>query len=431
MFTFYFINYIIFLVMIMISNGIDIVEVKRIEKLIKNEKFLKRIYSCSEIEYLKSRKFKATTAAGIFSAKEAVSKCIGTGIAGFNWDEIIISSDTLGKPHVQLVGKALAVAKEKGISDIEISITHSDEYAAASAIGNKSVANGLNIPDPPVRLSKRRKETHKGDYGRVGIIGGKKGMSGAVYMAGQSALKSGSGLVYVLAPEVIQDILAVKFNEVIIESLQHSKYFLHCDDFINIEKIVSAFDSLCLGPGIGTDESTAKLVGEIISKIKMPVVLDADGLNCISNNLEILAGASSNVIVTPHPGEMARLTGYGIEYINENRIAVAGEFSLKYGVVTILKGHNTVVADESEVYVNETGNPGMATAGSGDVLTGIIGSLLGQGYNSMAAAKLGVYLHGLAGDMARDKYGEYGLSAVNIIEFIPGALTAVLETSND
>lgn len=143
--------------MIMIRNGIDIVEVKRIEKLIKNEKFLKRIYSNSEIEYLESRKFKATTAAGIFSAKEAVSKCIGTGIAGFNWNEIVISSDALGKPNVELVGKALLIAEKRGISDIEISITHSDEYAAASAIGQVKEKNAENIPVPPVKLLKRKK----------------------------------------------------------------------------------------------------------------------------------------------------------------------------------------------------------------------------------------------------------------------------------
>ena len=427
MFTFYFINYIILLVMIMISNGIDIVEVKRIEKLIKNEKFLKRIYSTSEIEYLKSRKFKATTAAGIFSAKEAVSKCIGTGIAGFNWDEIVISSDSLGKPQVELVGKALAIAEERGILNIEISITHSDEYAVASAIGIKEEKNPVSIPEPPVKLKRRKEDTHKGDYGRTGVIGGKKGMSGAVYMAGQSALKSGSGLVYVIVPEALQNVLAVKFNEIIIENLEYSNDFLQYDDLENIEKRVSDYDSLCIGPGIGTNESTVKLVGEIIEKFELPIVLDADGLNCISGNLKLLEGESRKLILTPHPAEMAGLTEYSTKYINENRIDVAREFSLKYGVVTVLKGHNTVVSNGTEVYVNETGNPGMATAGSGDVLTGIIGSLLGQGFDLMESAKLGVYLHGLAGDLASERYGEYGLSAVNIIEFIPEAFKVAEE----
>ena len=299
--------------MIMIRNGIDIVEVKRIEKLIKNEKFLKRIYSNSEIEYLESRKFKATTAAGIFSAKEAVSKCIGTGIAGFNWNEIVISSDALGKPNVELVGKALLIAEKRGISDIEISITHSDEYAAASAIGQVKEKNAENIPVPPVKLLKRKKDTHKGDYGRVGVLGGKKGMSGAVYMAGQSVLKSGSGLVYVIAPEVLQNTLAVKFNEVIIEDLDFSKDFLRYDDYKNVHKKILGYDSLCVGPGIGTDGSTVKLVCEIIEKTEIPTVLDADGLNCISGNLEILESKKENLIVTPHPGELARLTGYSVK----------------------------------------------------------------------------------------------------------------------
>lgn len=423
MFTFYFINYIIFLVMKMISNGIDIVEVKRIEKLIKKEKFLKRIYSESELEYLESRKFKATTAAGLFSAKEAVSKCIGTGIAGFNWDEIVIRNDEFGKPHVELIGKALLKAEEMGVSDIEVSITHSDEYAAASAIGQLKKNRSI-IPEPPLRITKRKKDTHKGDYGRVGVMGGKKGMSGAVFMAGQAALKSGSGLVYVLAPEVLHDILAVKFNEVIIEELDFSKEFLSCDDYNNIEKKISEYDALCIGPGIGRNESTAKLICEVIQNSDIPIVLDADGLNCVSDNLEVLAIRNGDIIVTPHPGEMSRLTGYSIKYINENRVDVAREFSLKYGVVTVLKGHNTVVANGDDVYINETGNPGMATAGSGDVLAGIIGSLAGQGFGLMDSAKLGVYLHGLAGDMAKDKYGEYGMTAVNIIEYIPDAFVA-------
>ncbi|SHI74713.1 NAD(P)H-hydrate epimerase [Dethiosulfatibacter aminovorans DSM 17477] len=409
--------------MIMISNGIDIVEVKRIEKLIKKEKFLKRIYSESELEYLESRKFKATTAAGIFSAKEAVSKCIGTGIAGFNWDEIVISSDEFGKPHVELLGKALLMAEEMGISDIEVSITHSDEYAAASAIGQMK-KNWASIPEPPVKILKRKKDTHKGDYGRIGVLGGKKGMSGAVYMAGQSALKSGSGLVHVLAPEVLHNILAVKFNEVIIEELDFSKDFLSCDDYKNIEKKISEYDSLCIGPGIGRDESTVKLICEVIKMTDVPIVLDADGLNCISENLEVLESRNGDIIVTPHPGEMSRLTGYSISHINENRVEVAREFSLKYGAVTVLKGHNTVVANGDDVYINKTGNPGMATAGSGDVLTGIIGSLVGQGFGLMDSAKLGVYLHGLAGDMAKKKYGEYGLTAMNIIEYIPDAFAA-------
>lgn len=249
-------------------------------------------------------------------------------------------------------------------------------------------------------------------------------MSGAVYMAGQSVLKSGSGLVYVIAPEVLQNTLAVKFNEVIIEDLDFSKDFLRYDDYKNVHKKILGYDSLCVGPGIGTDGSTVKLVCEIIEKTEIPTVLDADGLNCISGNLEILESKKENLIVTPHPGELARLTGYSVKYINENRVDVAREFSSRYGVVIVLKGHNTVVANGKDVYINETGNPGMATAGSGDVLTGIIGSLVGQGFDLMESAKLGVYLHGLAGDMAKKKYGEYGLSAVNIIEYIPAAFMA-------
>jgi NAD(P)H-hydrate epimerase len=408
----------------MIYSGIDIVEVKRIEKLIKKDSFLRKIFSKNEILYLESRKYKPTTAAGIFSAKEAVSKCLGTGIAGFGWSEIEILKDELGKPYVKLTGKAKTLSEKKSIKNIEISITHIEKYAVAIAVAEileMELKKDTYIRSE-FRIPPRELNTHKGNYGRIGIIGGKTGMSGSVYFSAMAAIKSGAGLVYAVCPDSIRDILSFKLNEVIIEKISEQGEYLKETDLGEILEKISKYDVLCIGPGIGTDESTRALIRKLLLFSDKTVVLDADGLNCICDQLGILKRRKGNTVITPHVGEMSRLTGLSVEDINNNRIEIAKDFSMEYNVITVLKGNETVVAYGTEVYVNRTGNPGMATAGSGDVLTGIIGSFIGQGFDINYASKMGVFIHGLAGDMALDKYGEYGMIASDILEMLPYAI---------
>lgn len=405
----------------MIKSGIDIVEVKRIERLIKNKSFVRKIFSDNEIDYFEERKYKATTVAGVFCAKEAVSKCLGTGIAGFSWRDIEILRNELGRPYVVLGGKALKLSQEKRIVGFDISITHIEDFAlsiAIAEIGEDFIPIGIE----PFMLPKRLVNTHKGDYGKLGVIGGKEGMSGSVYLAGLAALKSGTGLVYLIPPTSIYEILSIKLNEVIIEKLPTSQEYLVDDDLEKIMEYSKKFDVMCLGTGIGTDDKTKKMVTEILGLFDKPIVLDADGLNCINGSVEILKNRKGSTVVTPHSMEMARLINVNPDAIAKDRINTSMSFSKQYGVITVLKGHETVVSNGKEFYINTTGNSGMATAGSGDVLTGIIGAFVSQGYDPYFAAKLGVFIHGLAGDLAKAKYGEYGMIASNIIECLPYAI---------
>ncbi|MDP3386230.1 MAG: NAD(P)H-hydrate dehydratase [Eubacteriales bacterium] len=406
----------------MIKSGIDIVEVKRIERLIKSESFVRKIFSDNEMAYLEERKYKATTAAGIFCAKEAVSKCLGTGIAGFSWHDIEILRNDLGRPFVVLGGKALKLSEEKRIVRFDISITHIEDYALSIAIAEQDEAFFIPLGIGPFMLPEREANTHKGDYGKLVVIGGKEGMAGSVYLAGLAALKSGTGLVYVIPPNSIYEILSIKLNEVIIEKLSASQAYLMDDDLNKIMIYTEQHDAMCLGTGIGTNDKTKKLVREILDLFDRPIVLDADGLNCINGTVEILKSRRAMTIITPHTMEMARLMDVSPEAVEKDRIKTAMDFSKRYGVITVLKGHETIVSDGIDFYINTTGNPGMATAGSGDVLTGIIGAFVSQGFDPYFAAKLGVFIHGLSGDLVKRKYGEYGMIASNLIESLPHAI---------
>lgn len=275
-------------------------------------------------------------------------------------------------------------------------------------------------------LPSRKKDTHKGTYGHLFIIGGSPGLTGAVCLASMAALKTGCGLVTAGVPESLHDIFEVKLTEVMTKPLSETGRktigilaLEQCLEFI--EKI----DGILIGPGISTESGTAEFFKLLIPSIKKPVVIDADGLKLLSRNKDILEKHENKIILTPHPGEMSYLTELSVPEIQANRESVAVEFAKKYDVIVVLKGYRTVVTDGRTTYINLTGNPGMATAGSGDVLSGIIGSLVVQGFPVFESAKMGVYLHGLAGDLAAKKYGEYSLIAGDIIEFLPQAVKSI------
>ncbi len=273
-------------------------------------------------------------------------------------------------------------------------------------------------------LAKRKLNSHKGSYGRVGVVSGSRGMTGAPYLVCQSALRTGSGLVYAIIPESLEMIMSIKLTEAIIKPIYDGgKGYFTFESLDEILRGINTKDVLALGPGIGIDRERIRLVREIVLASRIPMVIDADGLNCISKNIDILNQAKAPIIITPHLGEMARLLNLEIEKIDKNREYYGQYIARKYNIITVLKGNKTIVTSpKEEVYVNTTGNPGMATAGSGDVLTGIIASLLGQGIKPYQAASLGVHLHGMAGDMARDRLGEYGMIAGDIVDSIPYAI---------
>ena len=271
-----------------------------------------------------------------------------------------------------------------------------------------------------VLLPKRRRESHKGDYGKVLIVAGSTGMSGAAILSSQGALRSGSGLTYLAVPKKLVDLIDLATPEVITLP------------FESIKKVKP--NVIVAGPGLGVSAGSTSLVNKLFTAHSSPrskhrgsqlaaLVLDADALNIVAKNPVLLKTAEAKVIITPHPGEMARLIKKKIDYVGAHRRQIAREFAKAHKCIVVLKGHQTLVADPcGEIYVNSTGNPGMATGGVGDVLSGMIGSFVGQGISAFEAATLGVYLHGLAGDLAAREKGEYSLIASDLVEKIPDAL---------
>lgn len=272
-------------------------------------------------------------------------------------------------------------------------------------------------------LSARPKDSHKGDYGHVFVLAGAIGLTGAAYLASSASLLAGSGLVTLGIPESLNAIMATKLTEVMTLPLPETKEMtLSLKALPKISNILSKVDALAIGPGLSQHAETQKVIRTLLPLIRIPAVIDADGINAIAGGTDILNRLKTKVILTPHPGEFARLLGVSVDEVQKNRISLAKSFTARYNVTLILKGYQTIVAAADGVtYVNETGNPGMATAGSGDVLTGIIAAFLGQRIDYFPAAKYAVYLHGLAGDLAAREKGQISLVAQDILNNLPQA----------
>lgn len=272
-------------------------------------------------------------------------------------------------------------------------------------------------------LKKRMKDSHKGEYGHVFVLAGSRGMTGAAGLCANAVLRSGAGLATLGVPESLSLMMGRKLTEVMTLALPETR-----DATLSIkgkQKILekaNASDVVIIGPGLSRNKDTVKLIRQLIAGIKKPMVIDADGLNAIAGQVSILKKVKCDCILTPHPGEMTRLVKKTSNYVKNNRLIVAKKFANYYNAVVVLKGHGTIVADKRRSYVNKTGNPGMATAGSGDVLAGIIGGFLAQGLKAFEAARLGVYVHGMAGDLAAKEKGEISLIAGDILEKIPKAI---------
>lgn len=279
-------------------------------------------------------------------------------------------------------------------------------------------------------FSPRKKDTHKGDYGKIFILAGSPGFTGAAYLCSQATIRAGAGLVTVGIPESLNEIMEVKLTEVMTKPLPETEektLSLKAEE--EILKFMEKCDILAIGPGISQNPETQELVRRIILKSKIPVVIDADGINAIRENLDILKQIKVPVILTPHPGELSRLINKSIDEIKNQSISIVKNFLQEYkNTVIILKSARTIIGTPSgQIYVNTAGNPGMASGGSGDVLTGIIAALLGQKFSFENAAIAGVYLHALAGDLAKEKKGEISLIATDIIEEIPSVFKNILE----
>jgi len=277
---------------------------------------------------------------------------------------------------------------------------------------------------PTGLLPPRRSETHKGDVGHVFVVAGSTGLSGAAALCSLGALRAGAGLVTLGMPQSLADIMAVKLTEVMTKPLPETKagsLSLHAES--EIVSCAERMDVVAIGPGLSQQSATKQLVQRVLPRLSKPCVLDADGLNAIADDPRVLKRTTHPVVLTPHPGEMGRLIRLSVDEVQRDRERIAKEFATQYRVVLVLKGHRTLIANlDGELSVNETGNPGMASGGCGDVLTGVIAGLIGQGITVYEAARLGVYLHGLAGDLAADEVGPVGLIASDLLDRIPATI---------
>jgi ADP-dependent NAD(P)H-hydrate dehydratase len=283
--------------------------------------------------------------------------------------------------------------------------------------------------EPPVEtvttlpaLAPRAPDSNKGDFGKVLVVAGSRGMSGAAVLSGSAALRGGAGLVRVAVPLDVLSIVAAGNPCYITAPLPHDEQGRLAEGALaELLSLARAHTVLAVGPGLGRSPGITALLSALLGQVETPVVLDADGLNAFDEHPERLRRHKAPLILTPHPGEFARLVGLEIRAVQARRQSLAVRYAAAAGAVLVLKGYGTLVTDGKRVYRNETGNAGMATAGSGDVLTGLVAALLGQGLEPFAAAQLGVYLHGLAGDLARDEVGEPSLIASDLLHYLPRA----------
>lgn len=297
------------------------------------------------------------------------------------------------------------------------------KYETKKYIG-KVVIEHLGIPDSIIEkyddreyiteegfvkssLKEKNKFSFKSDYGKVTIFAGSKGFTGAAYISAESAVKSGSGLVTLVSDEEVQSIVSNKLSEAMTANYSEED---------RIDKLIKTSDAIGIGCGMGDNENTLNVIKKLLEKAKCPLIIDADGLNVIKNSSHILKGYNNHIVLTPHLGEMSRLTGKSISYIRDNRIDVAKEFAKENNVIVLLKGYETVITNGELTYINPTGNSSMANGGMGDCLTGIITSLIGQGLNVFDAVVCGAYLHGYIGEELSKEM--YTVNATNIINNI-------------
>lgn len=400
--------------------GVDIIEISRIrDAIVKNDRFCERIFTGSELDYFQKHGSRIETLAGFFAAKEAFSKYLGTGIRGFEFCDVEIGHDELGTPFV--------IFKNKKV-DVSLSISHNTDTAIAVVCG-EMFGDFVKSTDVKYRermrklIPVRAEDANKGDCGRVFIVAGSKGMTGAATLCGYAALRCGSGLVTVGTAASEQSILACKLTEAMTLALPCNNGVISYDAIDLIRTYAERSDVVAIGPGLGRNEEIKEILSELIKTYEKTLIVDADGINALSENIDILKEKRCEIILTPHPGEMSRLTGLSVEEIQTNREKIAEEFATGYGVCVVLKGKDTVIADkDGRISVNPTGNSGMATGGTGDVLCGVVAAFAAQGLSPYDAAVLGAYVHGLAGDVALDKRGVHGLIASDVADALPKSI---------
>ena len=262
----------------------------------------------------------------------------------------------------------------------------------------------------------RKQNSYKGDYGQVLVIAGSMGFAGAAYLTTQAAVRSGAGLVTLCVPKEIQDIMSIKLTEAMTINFEQSD---------KIGNIMVKSNCIAIGPGMGVSKLTLNVIKNTIENADCPIVIDADGINVLQERLEILERKNNTIILTPHYGEMARLTGLSIDEIIADKVEIAREFAKEHDVVILLKDHRTIITDGEVVYENSSGNSAMASGGMGDTLTGIIASFIAQGYEPLEATFISAYIHGYCGDRLAENM--FCVNATHIINELPFGIYEIIE----
>lgn len=371
--------------------GIDMVYIPRVQNILerRGEAFLEKVFSREERRALR---MDAAHIAGRFAAKEAMAKALGDGIFKAGLKNLIVEVDDRKRPFGRYNDRIF-----------RLSVSHEKDYAIAVARLEEPEVSNLS-KEVARLLPVLQKTDHKGSRGRAAIVGGSEGMYGSLDLSSSAALRAGCGLSYAFVPDEIFRDFSLRMREVIVKKQSA------------IDELY-AMDAIGLGPGMGRGDKARDVFLHVYGLSK-PMVVDADGLYHLAQEKPAEEGEK---IYTPHEGEMARLLDRDISWVRAHRDEAVDEFLARYGGVVVLKGHESIVASKEERATNETGNAGMATAGSGDVLTGIITACLAQGMNCFQAARLGVYIHGLAGDLGALHKSERGLIASDLITYLPEA----------
>jgi NAD(P)H-hydrate epimerase len=294
--------------------------------------------------------------------------------------------------------------------------------------------NVITVHEVAPLIATRPSAANKGNFGHVLVIGGSVGKAGAAAMAGMSALRAGAGLSTIATANSVLPTVASFHPEVMTEPLEETEagsISTRALEYGRLDKLVEGKTVLAVGPGISRQAETAEFVRTIVAKYKAPIVLDADGLNAFEGRIKDLRGKGRSLVITPHPGEMARLTASTAAAVQRDRLNVARAFAKEHEIIVVLKGHRTLIAQpDGTVWVNTTGNPGMATGGTGDILTGMVAGFIAQNPGQVVEAVIAaVYLHGLAGDVGRESMGEQSLVATDLVRALPEAMRRVREAA--
>lgn len=392
--------------------GVDVAKISRFEKHVENGRFHRKILTQHELQLFLRRKT-AESLASFFAVKEASSKALGTGIGRIGWRDIELRHSPLGQPRAVIYDR-----KNGRLHKVAVSLTHDAGIVVATAMlaGQMAMEDQKTLQALRAMLKKRPPDMHKGAAGRGCVIGGSPGMTGSITLAAQAVLRAGAGYCFAMVPDSVLQAVQMHLVEPIVLRLDFS------DPGAVIER-TDAMDAVGIGPGLGTGQAVRILLEQLVQRPGCPVVIDADALTVLASDPDLLLQKARPLILTPHRKELERL-------LQAADADTPEDFVRMYDIILIEKGSRTKI-HAAQTYVNPTGNPGLATAGTGDVLTGVLTGLLARGYDSDQAARLGTWVHGAAGNLAKLELGEEGIIASDLLLRVAVAMKRLKEDEDE